>query len=91
MAEPSAKPKAVNPKIDLSHWRTMADIEKFNELAGHPTVPSQREAFSTIVKSWDVDGDPRDPKSYLALTPGQWKQVQKAVQEATKNFLEDAD
>jgi len=90
MAEVKSGAKAVNPVFDFSHWRTVEDIEKFNEL-GAGKLPDLRKALSTIVKSWDLDSDPRDPKSYLKLTPGQWKKMQEAAQEATKNFLDDAD
>jgi len=90
MAEVKSGPKAVNPVFDFSHWRTMEDIEKFNELATG-SLADQRKGLATIVKSWELDLDPRDPKSYLKMTPGQWKKLNEVANEATKNFLADAD
>lgn len=85
------KPKAVNPKFDFSHWRTMEDIEKFNSMAASRTLADQRKAMTTIVKSWDLELDPRDADSYLKLTPGQWKKLNEEANKANQLFLEDAD
>lgn len=91
MADTPQKPKAVNPKFDFSHWRTMEDIEKFNEMTGSRRLPEQYKGLATIVKSWDLDLDPRDPESYRKLTPGQWKKLNEEANKANQLFLEDAD
>lgn len=87
----ASKPKAVNPTFDFSHWRTMGDIEKFNELASSRKLADQYKGLSTIVKSWDLELNPRDPESYSKLTPGQWKKLNEEANKANQLFLEDAD
>ena len=88
---PKKVSKSLNPKFDFSHWRTMDDIEKFNDLSASGGLAGQRKALATIVKGWDAELDPRDPDSYRKLTPGQWKKINEEANEATKSFLEDAD
>jgi|GEM_PF-3465011 len=78
-------------KVDLSGWTTMEPIMAWQEQARRSDFGKMSETMAGVIVRWPYGLPPNDAKSYVKLSPAQWKQAAEQVGRAVGSFFQSAD
>lgn len=90
MAEKLAKSNGV--VVDVSALTTMRQIKEWQQANASVDLDKMAEQMAVFVTAWQYEGlDPKNPESYLDLTPAQWRHVLQEVTGAIANLFQESD